>query len=356
MNLDQFSSNAKMYKLPVHQSHIKDYMFCPRLYYWKYKAGMEPKGFSGESDSATIGTLFDLMVNSWWEGKAREVGINTCDVYMGGRVAAWIENGGSQSMTLDDYRRKLSKFFGVALAMYDTFVSVYEKPPHLKVIEVQKTIKGKIQTGKNNIIDVAGTLDLILQDRKTSSLWIWDNKTLDANLSIRKYSDTWAYDPQVWMYRELVNWEYGEYPVGFIFCVAKRPTIRQKQTESYDEYLERVRTWYLAEGEYQGKKAEWLRDPPLSVYQQPINPKLRIPPDVFHSIRMVGAASKCSQHPSLLKHERMFPRSTSHNCFGFGGACAYQVLCSKPDTSEYAGILDGMFKPVKFQPEVHADE
>lgn len=352
MRFEDWASGRQTISLPVHQSHVKCASHCRRKMFWRYRMGLVPTYFV-PGDAVRNGKFVHVLLANFFLRRPDGEGLAEASAMGEDYVQRWMETPGGIGKTADDLRRDLAKDLALAKAMFDVFKGlpdVQKIPEQYEIVEVEREMKAKAEmlkpprtpgAGLRMTVELEGTLDLLLRDRKTGNLWVWDHKTLDANGSIERYKDTSLMDPQTWVYRELANaWAHEHIDsgqsVGVVYCILKRPTIRQTMKETYDDYLGRVKTWYRAEGKYEDKAADWAKDPPMSAWRQPIHPKTPIPEDIQRVISETAVLATTDQWDR-------FPRATPDACFDFMRWCEYLPLC-KAEVSDYDRIIHNTYR------------
>lgn len=117
-------------------------------------------------------------------------------------------------------------------------VSILPKLPKIEAIE--KQFKVRIGRGKFLI----GKIDAICEDGTPI-----EHKTTSDTID-EKYINRLQWDDQVTNYLLALSLERGQIVNRVIYTVIKKPTIRQKQNETIEEYINRCVAWYDEDTEH----------------------------------------------------------------------------------------------------------
>jgi len=171
----------------------------------------------------------------------------------------------------------------------------YYMNEEIKVLETEQVIKTNI----TNDIWFAGRLDMIAEI--DNNKWLFEHKTTSSLEN--GYFDKLAIDPQVTGYSYLVTQKYPDI-CGVVYNVLRKPSIRQKQNETIEEFYQRMRNDYLERPEFYFQRREVVRnDKELAEF--PIYVK-----------NVAG---------EIQYHRNFFPRNT-RQCSLYG-KCTFRSLC-----------------------------
>ena len=120
----------------------------------------------------------------------------------------------------------------------------------IKVLETEQTIKSRFD--KN--VWFAGKIDMIAE--LDGNKWLFEHKTT-SNLG-NGYFDKLALDSQITGYLYLAIQKYPDI-CGIIYNVLRKPSIRQKQNETIEEFYQRMRNDYLERPEFYFQRREVVR-------------------------------------------------------------------------------------------------
>ena len=165
----------------------------------------------------------------------------------------------------------------------------------IKVLETEQAIKTEID--KN--VWFAGKIDMIAET--DGNKWLFEHKTT-SNLE-NSYFNKLAIDPQVTGYLYLATQKYPDI-CGVVYNVIRKPSIRQKQNETIEEFYQRMRQDYLERPEFYFQRREVVRnDKELSEFPEYVR-------NIAEEIRW---------------NRGFFPRNTSQcNLYG---SCTFRSLC-----------------------------
>jgi len=159
----------------------------------------------------------------------------------------------------------------------------------------------------------AGKIDakILIEGRKFNV----EHKTTGQDITDpnSSYWRTLAIDSQVSHYA-LTQWQGGDKVDGTIYDVIRKPTIRLKQSETHEEFEERLAADALARPEfYYGRKMVPRMDSELLEYAK----------ELWDQAQAIGEAMTKNRH---------FRNSGA--CMNYGRACEYLGICSGHDTPD----------------------
>jgi hypothetical protein len=98
-------------------------------------------------------------------------------------------------------------------------------------------------------IPISVKIDVVLWDTRNRVYWIMDHKTTDKDISAMAGVLPYSIQArlQKWVLQTWLNLEEGDTKhtvAGIIHNILKKPTIRQKQTETFEDYVTRVNEWW----------------------------------------------------------------------------------------------------------------
>ena len=308
---------------PVSSSSISAYYQCKRAYFWRYRLGLVHRTHT--PSAATEGTWMHEAIRAMMLGgdiatierdlttKANAINDSLIDS----------TTGISPAGVGDQLNRAVQR----AVAMANAFLSVARirnlplvDPDKTNIIGTEQaiscqiTLAGKGRGKKALSVTVAGTLDLITGDKASSVVTIHDYKRVSGSPADRAQPAYW--EPQVWLYPILAN-AIGHNPTWFNHWIIQSPTIRQKQTESFVEYLARVVEWYKE------KSIADPNDPPMIVSSV----SLRGPGFTPERVAILAELAEASQDEPDAEN---YPRTGApYACKAYNRLCPYCELCSR---------------------------
>ena len=239
------------------QSRLKDFMTCPRLEFYKYRAG--PKGVGVgpalKEDYFIEGEFAHYALKHWYVGQKMQ------RVHMMTRVDKMVAGMGEVDPVIaDKIRAKLAAMIGACFGYKGSYKGDFDKYEILFVEEPFEFLLGKFR--------IRGMLDLGLKDKSDDTQGFMDHKFLQA-LKIENYTAL-PLNIQQLVYTMGFHALTGEFPKWFIFNFIKKSQLRRKGgtvknpgKEPWMQYEARVAQQYLDEP---GKM--FFRPPPVIVEQK----------------------------------------------------------------------------------------
>jgi len=171
----------------------------------------------------------------------------------------------------------------------------YYADEKLTVLASEQTIKTQI----NRDIWFAGKIDMIAEI--DGGKWLFEHKT--AGSIENGYFEKLAIDPQITGYLYLATQKYPDVR-GAVYNVLRKPSIRQKQNETIEEFHQRMKQDYLDRPEFYFQRRDVVRnDRELAEF-----------PDYVKNIT-----------DEIRYHRNFFPRNPGQcNLYG---SCAFRSLC-----------------------------
>lgn len=224
-------------------SKVKCFIECPAKYYWTYVRGMQSKYVSYP---LFIGSVYHHGLEMYFRGDMSNEQVLV-------EVHRFMEE------FLEDYeipewqKLSLDKQKGIAVAMvegyinwdganeFDRVIQPWPGPLHT-YSHVEQSFE---YTPFEGLAPFTGTIDLI-GDMGDKSVVI-DHKALGILPPNQK--QLLSTDFQVMVYMDAARNVFKKNIVGAIYNVALKPSIRQKQSETPNEFLERVKQEYLTQPE-----------------------------------------------------------------------------------------------------------
>ena len=303
---------------PIRSSAVATYQLCPRKFLYDEKLGIKPRHYEGALSRGDIYHQFRAhLIQGTPLAQAEVIVKATLDK----TKARLVEQAGSDGRLPggDDLVSVISKAdedYAVAQAMAEAANDLYPLDPTVWRIAVHpKTGKPLVETLHEydyGNAKVVMQFDRVLEHVPTGEIWLVDDKTTRFRPKVVAFSKSFAF--QIRLYRTgLCDLFPPERVVGAIHTILQVPTIRQKQKESFREYVDRVPQWY------KDKMAEGPDAPPIvqstTRFDEPLwSEELQ---EVMNQQDLASLGD-----PVLSK----FPRNDGA-CFKYERACPYLQLC-----------------------------
>lgn len=208
------------------------------------------------------------------------------------------------------------KALSLGAAMASAFNEAYPLPTTWKVKAAEQTITMPLeQVGVPGILE--GALDAVIQVKGGDKYWIIDHKHTGSTPAERATS--LSFDVQSQLYRALWNSAHPDKQVvGVIHNIISKPGIRQKKTETFEDYVGRYFKWFEEQG-----MANPGQPPALQSFVAFTSPPLHRNEELLEQIRPVAQLSVAT--PSLVTYPRV--GSAYAGCLKRGKVCPYISLC-----------------------------
>lgn len=195
-------------------SRMSSFLFCPRRHYWQYEVGLRHEVDGG---ALRFGSAWHRAMEARWRGSD---------------VSAAFAAAVADKQNLDE--TQLATLSGMLAGYY----TVYATDP---IKNVHPEVEFRFSMAGSRTFDVAGKIDglAVLQDGR---LALVEHKT--AGCDISPESDYWLRlrgNSQVMQY-VLAARKLGWDVAMVIYDVARKPAIRVKQNETFEQYGERLAT------------------------------------------------------------------------------------------------------------------
>lgn len=248
------------------QSAMKD-TFCLRYFAFKHRLGLSRPGYSAARET---GSIYHAIIAALHMGEPIEVAFQHGDACREDILRNLLElDDGKLQQDIKGIEKGLLEDYQKACAM----AAVYWKrfnldPARWKVIAVELPVQFELHVENDPLLQVQPemTVDLVLYDILKGEVWIIDHKTIGYDP--RVYQQTAPYDPQTQLYRmgvtayiqsgQAASLPDGEVIVpadtqvtGMMYVPMKRPSIKQKKNQTFEEYLQEIEEWYTGTGAHE---------------------------------------------------------------------------------------------------------
>lgn len=302
--------------LHVSYSSMEDFRNCPRYYWYKRIKKIERPEFNIHF---LIGHVFHMGV--FYLFKYPKSAVNKMlKYYDQERKAArkeYPEMGVDLEQELVFWREGCR---GMLRAYRSRYMTTFRKT---KLIANEVPINYKVSKD----LVIVGKLDNIIADPKRAVHELKTAKGIDEQRVLNVQTD-----PQTslyyWVYNRLAK--TGEKLKGVVYDIIKKPSIRQKQSESKSEYIERLGTWYESmEGGIKFHRDRF--DKPLIAGEA-----------VFNTVLKVGDEMRRYQTKDDFYQDFSY-------CIHEWGPCAYYQLCHRGGETKENLKLYRSRKPYKME-------
>ena len=302
-------------------SKLKCFIECPSKYYWTYVRGIQSKYLS-----------FPLFVGSAYHHglELLYLGKHSDDLIL-------VEVNRFMDDYLKDYdipdwqERSLEKQRGIALAMVKGYIAWIDRDDwdlpgadtHLNYKYVEQSFNYNPFLDSDSEMPYEGTIDLVGIDSRNRA-WVIDHKAF--GLLPENQKQILKTDMQLALYMDATKRVLEENVVGAIYNVVLKPAIRQRQSETPGEYLERCGDLYLEQPDKMFKRV-LIEYTPQRVE--------RMMTTIKHYTALMEAMHNEAETPNILGAGAIdaFPKNFS-SCYKYGKTygCPFRQLC------EYARV------------------
>lgn len=344
----------------IRQSVMGDLLRCPRMFLLRHRMGLDRTFYA---EPITQGSLFHVYMEHLYSGHdwstSQAAAARRTEEYREELLSFMDTHPDSDCTWVDRAIRQLEKDFAVATAMARYYYECYPPHPDWECVETELEITARVSLDGRQPISLGGRLDMLLFDRgarlaPTPGYYILDYKTVDASRDLYETALIRSFSGQSRLYRWLAGlWlkQQGraEPLLGMIHCFIRRPSIRpcRKDCDLVDgrpsgepvleNYIRRVRDWYMGTGEYSTYDAARRTSPPairsVTMFTGPVPD-----PELVHQI------SQAIRYARALPVLGNYPRNSAA-CQAYGRTCQYLDLCSAPP-AHWREIL--MHSPLTF--------
>lgn len=313
-------AGLEVYTPHIHSTNIKTRALCRRRFLFAHRLGLVRKGFHSPLQ---MGSLYHRIMRHLYLGGSEEEALRDAVGWIAEEVSALAELAekdrgmslGAQSIReiQDDAQSDLDKAMAMAIVSWRDHPLDWDA---WEVISVEEPLH-LILTSPVFQATVSIMIDLLLRDRASGEGWIVDHKT--TSQSPTKRAAMLQFDCQPRLYRLGATAAYPDIPiVGAIFSIIRKPTIKYcGKDATFEDYIERVRTWYVTQREKNPSDPPYVA--PHIRFVEPVMTE-----ELHAQLHEARAASQCSV--DLIN----FPRTanTEQICDGKYGVCPFAPLCT----------------------------
>jgi len=238
----------------IRSSAISTYNECKRKFLYRERLGLVPRGVY--SSALFIGTVFHDLLRQYYLGTAvenlpmlaaRHINTTLAKLQEDLDPSGLLPNGKAyhEAAAVVDKEGKLGCALACELA---TRIPIQQTRDAYEILSVETVYRIKIRGIKVPLIVQP---DLLLRHRKTGALWIPDHKTTSESPTQRADRLPFSFQPRfykyvVWAYHEAIRSDDAPPTIigGCLHNIIRKPTIRQKQKETLDEFIRRIHGWF----------------------------------------------------------------------------------------------------------------
>ncbi len=287
-------------KLTLSYSALKTFKTCPMKYYWRYLKNIEPVE---KAEALLLGSEVHNYLESFYRNEPySSISGNSLSSRSSAILEGIIDN--YQFIYSDDFNR-------------------------FEIVKVEKVVYGPIINPKSRrssrIFSFNGRIDMLIRLKydmesiNAGSLVVVESKT--SSVANHNIWNQLIIEDQAILYAKYIENETGEKVKGILFNVIQKPSIKQKKSETENEFFERLRITMANNDLYKRKliKIDKKR------YDDALN-------NLWQLQRQIRSARK----------DDIFIKNRN-SCFNYFRKCDFYDLCSAEDP-EIVIQGSGLFK------------
>lgn len=341
-------TGIKVLRPDLRSSAVATWQECRRKFLFKERLGLKLKG--DYSPARETGVTFHELMAAYYTGAAtdsldRIVATRTRELFDGIDTAVDPQTGLlPNGKSLLEVRDGIEKDGALALAMARQVAALYPREDllkHYEIVGVEVPFRIRLR-GFCRPLTVR--IDMLLRHRKTLAYWVIDFKTTSLSPQVRAASLPFEFQPRfyqwvLWMGLHLQGVEArGETPEtatpdpslkigGYIHYLVRKPTIRLKRGENFEEFIGRVESWYQEQATLNPN------DPPVIQSVVPAVGPLLTEDLLYQAVEVDRNAHR--------KINLAFYPPNEAACFGkFGNSpCPYLRMCRHTDCMKWRPLI-----------------
>lgn len=275
------------------------FLNCRMKFYWQYICRLTP---IKASLPFLIGGMFHDGLETFYNGEFEE------DTFRE-KVRQAVEGAMSAAET-DKESEMLWSQEAIIMGMLKGYIERYATQDKVqwKVIAPETDFVFQLKSG----MKYAGKRDLLVKSRKVKGITLVEHKTTSVLSS--GYLAKLPLDNQILLYCKSVELEkaFGELPKQIIYNVIKKSGLRQRQSETFNQFKERI-------------EQEYLDNLTSYFYREVIPVNAKVVKDSYNELE------KFSQEVQRCMCTGYYYKNTTH-CTAYG-TCPYMPLCLKEKTA-----------------------
>jgi len=322
---------------------------CLMKFMLRHRYQLKQKGYSSARETGTIG---HAIIGSLHDGVGVSEALNA-----GRKATAKLLKDIAAEPDCRKSKEELEKSllgdFALASVVAQLFWEKYKLPENFKTVATEVEVNMDLPGLATSLKCI---MDRLMYDTQEKELWVADIKITGDDPV--KFHSTAPFDPQTRMYRlaalaylqsgkatvtTTLNGETVHAPlpkdtpvVGMVYEAIQRPTIRQKQKQSSEEWLAEAKSWY--EGTHPTSTAGGpaaMPEPYWHRYEEPVLA-------YEFQVHLREADAACSGATRVHKFTRT---KNTFLCRGGPGRapCEFLPLCSARSPAEWAHIIPRLY-------------
>lgn len=240
----------------LRSTQVTDNACCPRLFLFRHRFGLTPLSYVS---APTIGSIFHAIKAGLWSGKSQQQIEHVAAMDWGEFETRLQSRAGDSGLlpwgaSYDSVIKRASKDFSIARALALWSWQAYGAEKQFKSwtpLAVERRFNIRI---RNLGAPLCVQIDVLLMNLKDGTLWIMDHKTTSEDTLARMTTLPFEVQPRIyrlgvelWLSTPGVRSSLGlpddpsAHPLaGWLCDIVQKPAIRQKQTETFDEFVIRI--------------------------------------------------------------------------------------------------------------------
>ena len=237
--LQIIKSNTQLDFLSV--SKVNLFIDCHRKYYWRYI-----RNFDSHKVSIPffVGGFYHEGLEQFYSGKKPEDILS----YVDESITEFLVETFIPPDEVGELELQRAIILGMLEGYFDVYASDRDK---WEVLGTEIFVEMEMLGYDFPLI---GTIDLVF--RFKGRIWIGEHKT--TSQIHRDYIDRLPFDLQVMLYPLLLEEAMGLHPHGVCYNITRKPSIRQKQNETFPDFVSRVSEDYVERREFYFHREEIL--------------------------------------------------------------------------------------------------
>lgn len=285
-------------------SAISDFKTCRRKFYYRWILGWVPRV---DGAQLVLGRAVHAGLEHWYQGKPEPLSA----------VQGVFDELDTSTWPADAILKRNTNL-AIARAMVNGYMAHHTTDAGWTTIAAEhKFVLPEL--------GVEGTVDLIIRDND-QRYWVVEHKTVSSAVDMEDYYASAALSWQIHGYMLGAKELLGKMPYGVIYNVLRKPGIKQKLTETPEQYRERVWDDYLARPDfYFGRQEIIIGDKAMRIYEQ----------EVGMCVGAIATVMIRLEDGSADQHNFY---STDSACITKWGRCEYLSVCSRhaqPEEPEF---------------------
>lgn len=286
-------------------SKLNLFIECHRKYYWRYIRNIEQKK---TSIPLFVGGMYHSGLEQFYRGEKPDVILHDMDE----QITEFMTNKfiDPSEMGILDYQR------AVILGMLEGYFHIHKKDLKCwKILATELYVEMPLPGFE---IPLVGTIDLVYKHK--GKIWIGEHKT--TSQVTKDYIDRLPFDLQVMIYPKMAEHALKKRAHGVCYNVIRKPSIRQRQNETFADFIVRVTEDYKTREDFYFYREEILYN--QKYIKQAENDIKMISEELNMYHDFLGKKK-------ILKADEWYRNSRA--CFNYG-RCPFFNLCKHGDRTD----------------------